>query len=763
MDILKGKNKNSVVNKNRFILRICFAMISCLFFSFSFSQEISFHKKRIKESKEDTVVINSYNYLAEYYLYENNDSAEYFCKKSIGYSTAKNLKDKNFKGYYLKAYVTLANGEYNRALSELKTASEISIRTKNTSDNIDAEILRGIILQQAKKGRLALESYLKAYQIGKENVDQEGILKSGIYLGLYYKDINENTEALKYYLEVYPIAIQLKDTGSIFNCCINIGTLYERTSDAQKGLKFYRHALNINRADEDENGQAICYFKIGRLFAGLNKNDSAEYYLKKTMDIHLKRKDEVGLIFDYSFLGSLNAKQKKYKLAEENYDQSLQLAMKIQDSLRISMVYDYKATMYFDKGDFERSLENYLNSLSFITRNMSVETQMKIYERTSRIYKRKGDYQKSLEHYEIYKLLTDSIYNANDIKKQTELKLGFEFEQVESQLKEEAKNKEILRRADEVKRKAEQESERQKRYYLMGGLILVSILLIMAVRNYRSKQRANLVLESQKREIELQKKLVEVKNREISDSINYAHHIQDACLPEKEEMLQWFPNHAIIFKPKDIVSGDFYWAASTEKLSLIAVADCTGHGVPGAITSMIGSMLLNEIFYVKKMTRPDEVLTELNRLVRLTLRQKESSISKDGMDMAFCVWERDTNILRYAGANRPLYLVRNNGVVEEIKPAKISIGGFTSLLENYTLHEIQLERGDKVILTTDGFADQFGGGREKKFTTKLFRKMLEETAGMSVKDQAEEMDKRFSSWQGAFSQTDDVLVILFKI
>lgn len=745
------------------ILRLSLVSLFVASTFFVHGQKVGYHKNRIKKAESDTSVINSYNYLAEYYLYQNNDSAAYYIDRSIRFSNEKRKKSNNFKAYYLSADLELINGDFEKAISQLKIAEKIAEENDDFGNRIDALILKGNINQQQQKDKLALECYLNAYNESKKKKYNEGILSSGIYLGLYYKGINENTNSLKYYLQIYPIAIKLKDTSSIFNCCINIGTLYERTKDPEKAVEFYRHALNIIDPQVDENAKAIGYFKIGRVYAGMGVNDSAEIYLMKTMEIHLKRNDELGLIFDYSYLASVNAEQKDYQKAVENYNRSLELAYRQKDSTRISMVYDYIGAMYYKNGDYQKALDNYKYCLDFATKKISPETLLKIYEKTSEIHKKLGHYKEALEHHEIFKAWADSLYNAKDIKTQTELKLGFEFNQVEEKMKADAEKLKADAKTKELINQAESEKEKQKRYYLMGGLILVSILLIMAIRNFINKQKANKILLNQKKEIELQKKIVDEKNREISDSINYAHHIQNACLPEKSELMEWFPKYSVIYKPKDVVSGDFYWSSGSENQVFIAVADCTGHGVPGAITSMIGSMLLNEIFYVKKITRPDEVLTELNRLVRLTLRQKETSVSKDGMDMAFCCWDKKTNKLLFSGANRPLYIIRSGGSVEEIKPTKISIGGFTSLLEEYVLHEVQLNKGDTVIMSSDGYADQFGGEKEKKFTTKYFKNLLVEIANEEVENQKLILEEKFSKWKKGFSQTDDILIFLFKI
>lgn len=731
-------------------------LISFIISCFCQAQYPATYFEKLKHPISDTALINTYNALTEYYIFKNNDSASYFNKKSLLAGMQKNLENFNYKGYYLKAELEKSYKNYSGALKSADKARQIAKLNGNVPDEIDAIILNGTIFKNAGQGKLAVDNYSAAFKLSKENNYKEGVVSSGTYLGLYFKENNETTNALNYFLHVFPLTEELKDTSALFACYINLGTLYERTKDEEKALVFYRKALAIINDGKDENAEAICYFKMGRLFASLNKNDSAEYYLKKTMMIHLKNNDEVGLIFDYAFLASLDVKQGDYKKAEDKYKISLQLAYKHNDSIRISYVYTYIAEMYKNRNDHRKALDNYKNSLKYTPSKTAGETLMAIYRNIALLYKNMGMYQEAYENFVMYKSWSDSAYNIKETKKQTELKLGFEFNQIQEKQKAEAEARELINRAD-------RERERQQRNFLLAGLALISIFLIIAILSYIAKQKANAILEKQKMEIELQKTLVDEKNREISDSINYAHRIQTSCLPEKKELQSYFPQYALFFRPKDVVSGDFFWASQNENTVLIAVADCTGHGVPGAITSMIGSLLLNEIFYVKKLQMPDVVLTELNRLVKLTLRQDENSLSKDGMDIAFCLWEKTSNRLYYSGANRPIYIIRSGAGVEEYKPTKQSIGGYTPLIQNYILHSVQLKKGDTVVLTSDGYADQFGGPKEKKFTTKEFRSMLNEIGELNPADQAEIIENKFIKWKGNFDQTDDVLVFTFKI
>jgi serine phosphatase RsbU (regulator of sigma subunit) len=709
---------------------------------------------KLKSSRSDTATINVLNQLTDHYIGQNDDSANYFNQRSINYSDQKKITNQNFDAYYFKTLLKKREKRFDEASAALAQAFDIAKKTNNQENEARALTMSGSIFDAQNNGRLAIEKYLQALQLSKTIKNKKGILSSNISLGLYFKRHNESTNALEYFLEANKLATEMRDSLSLFTTSINLGSLYEMTNDKEKALKFYQKALKINERDNDDNGRAICSFKIGRIYLQQNKTDSAKMYLTETLNIHLKRNDEVGLIFDYSFIAFTFDKEGDHKKAKENWDKSLSLALKHNDSLRINQVYSYLAGSYADRKDYKKAEENYKLALNYISSTEPKETISMIYKKMSQLYADQSQYKQAYEYHVLFKSIADSSSSVIETKKQTELKLGYEFNQIQEKLMADSA-------AKELQNKAELEKQHLQRNFLLLGLGLISLMLLVAFRSYRMKQKANAILEKQKIEIEHQKKLVDEKNREISDSINYALRIQTASLPEKNELSFYFNTYNLFFKPKDVVSGDFYWAAGDENKVVLAIGDCTGHGVPGAITSMIGSMLLNEIYYVKKITQPDEVLKELNRLVKLTLRQENDSLSKDGMDMAICQWDKKTNTLLYSGANRPMYILRGNELIEH-KPTKVSVGGYVPLIQNYDLNTFELRSGDKMVLTTDGFADQFGGTNEKKFTTKAFKILLKETSQLSLSEQSKIIEDRFHNWKNDFEQTDDILVFILQ-
>lgn len=269
-------------------------------------------------------------------------------------------------------------------------------------------------------------------------------------------------------------------------------------------------------------------------------------------------------------------------------------------------------------------------------------------------------------------------------------------------------------------------------------------------------------IEAQRDELSDKNYLIELKNKDITDSINYAKRIQDAILPSMEVIKEGFPDCFVLYHPKDIVSGDFYWCSKRNDRYFIAAVDCTGHGVPGAFMSMIGQNLLNKIVIDEGVTEPGKILQQLNNGVKQAFSASHKDMdTKDGMDIALISFFPGENKISYAGANRPLYFVRNSKL-EEIKATKNAIGGFTPTDFEYTMHEFDLLDGDAVYFTSDGYADQFGGPDGKKFMTKKLKELLLHINSYPMNEQKNLLDLSLQTWKEGYEQVDDVLVIGLK-
>ena len=309
-------------------------------------------------------------------------------------------------------------------------------------------------------------------------------------------------------------------------------------------------------------------------------------------------------------------------------------------------------------------------------------------------------------------------------------------------------------------------------FYMRWWFFVLSIATIIAsIFSFIKYRTHKLIKEKQVLEAKVTERTSELKSanlnlnmaiEEIKDSINYAERIQSSILPNINVIKEHLPNGFILFKPRDVVSGDFYWFNQVEGKSFFACVDCTGHGVPGAFMSMIGNSILNEIILTKKITSPSAILSSLNRSIFKVLKQNTSE-SRDGMDMALCMIDPKNNTLTYSGANRELLLIRNGELIE-YKPTKNAIGGFTDSNTIFKETVIDIQPNDLFYMTTDGYADQFGGEKGKKLMTKNFKDFLLQIHTLPMQVQQDELDKKIQSWMGnAHAQVDDILVIGIKL
>ena len=271
-------------------------------------------------------------------------------------------------------------------------------------------------------------------------------------------------------------------------------------------------------------------------------------------------------------------------------------------------------------------------------------------------------------------------------------------------------------------------------------------------------ERTNEVVR-QKEEIEKQKERVTELYKDLTDSINYAKRLQQSILPSDQEVQSLIGEHFILFRPRDIVSGDFYWVKSSGSKRMIAAVDCTGHGVPGAFMSLVGNNVLNTV--TKVFTRPAQVLNNVNRLATEMLTTDGTS-AKDGMDIALCTLDMEKMEMEFAGAHNPVYIIRNNELIEQ-KGDKMAIGSFEHSAPAFTNHVFRLEKGDCIYLFSDGYADQFGGPKGKKFMRKRFKELLVEVNPLHMNQQLDKLNEAFVEWRGREEQVDDILVIGIRV
>mgnify|MGYP002623623375 FL=1 len=296
--------------------------------------------------------------------------------------------------------------------------------------------------------------------------------------------------------------------------------------------------------------------------------------------------------------------------------------------------------------------------------------------------------------------------------------------------------------------------------FIIGGFIIIGFMAVLYVMLKKIK-KINTQLETKNAEIEQQKAIVEVKNNQITDSLNYARKIQDSILVPEEKIRQWMPQMFVYYQPKDIVSGDFYWFSKFENKYVLTAIDCTGHGVPGAFLSMIGNTLLHEIVNIKHVFKPDQILAMLHTGLMLALNQHEDSDSEDGMDMSLCTVDSKLHRFQFAGAKNNLYVVQGDKL-KVLKANIYSIGGRPlrpDMKVEFTSYDFMYDDDTSIYMFSDGYMDQFGGAENEKFNTMRFREMILANRNLPMEQQKQVVAETMANWKGNRQQIDDFLVL----
>jgi serine phosphatase RsbU (regulator of sigma subunit) len=381
----------------------------------------------------------------------------------------------------------------------------------------------------------------------------------------------------------------------------------------------------------------------------------------------------------------------------------------------------------------------------------------------SSIYKEEKNYKLALYYQDKQIQMWDIIKNAENAE--NTFKKGMQYEYQKESLKDSLE----FQKERELQKVKLQKKETQA-YALYGGIGLMLIVFLVGIRSYQRKRKDNILINQQKIEVESQKKEIEMQHialenthTEISDSIRYAKQIQEAILPTTEILNSYLKNGFVLYKPKDVVSGDFYWAVKVEEKIIFAAADCTGHGVPGAMVSVVCHNALNRAVREFNLIEPAAILNKTREFVIETFSSKEMEV-KDGMDISLCCWDENKMELQWAGANNPLYIVRedNSTELEVVQPDKQPVGPF-HMPTSFQNNQIKLNKGDIFYLFTDGFQDQFGGPNGKKYKTGKFRKFLLSIAKQDIETHGELLNKEFTDWKGDYDQIDDVCIIGVKV
>jgi len=681
--------------------------ISLLLCTFSLSAQTNIDSLMVmwnNNSLHDTVRLEAMHKISwGGYLYSNPDSCFYFAQKQYDFAKEKNLKKYQAGALNTQGVSFWARGNFPKAI----------------------------------------EYYNKSYQIKKEIGDISGMGSSLNNIGLIYKEQGNIAKAIEYYTKALKIKEKVGDKNNEANILANIGQIHLIQGDYKKGLLFYKKSLRIKK-EINGNGIGTIINNIGGMYSALKDYEKAADYYNQSLVIHKKNEDLNGVSVILSNISELYLIEEKYDLALDFCEQSLKIKRQIKSELGIGLCLENMAAIYQEKNDFKKAIEYAKKSLKIATKIGAVSDIMVSNKILYECYRETGNLTLALDNYTAYIAARDSLNNQKNQKEVVRQEMQYAFDK-----------EEVVRKKEDEKElaisKAQKKQQKLITYAIAIGLSLVILFSLFIVNRLR-------ITKKQKQIIEEQKLLVDEKNQEITDSIAYAKRIQTAILPPIKIVKEYLKQSFILYQPKDIVAGDFYWMEIIGEKVLFAAADCTGHGVPGAMVSVVCNNALNRSVREYGLISPGEILDKTRQIVIEEFEKSEEEV-KDGMDIALCSIEGDK--LQYAGAHNPLWIIRKGEIIE-IKANKQPIGQFDDMLP-YTTHNFDLQTGDSIYIFSDGFADQFGGEKGKKFKSKPFKELLLSIQDKSMDEQKEFINSSFGVWKGELEQVDDICIIGVRI
>lgn len=607
---------------------------------------------------------------------------------------------------------------------------------------------------------------------------------------------SEFKEAIKYANEALDLSSELNSIKGKVNAYNSLADAYWFHSDYNKAQEYYFKAYRINDSIHDQKAIAFSLYNIGWILCIQQHNYKSDPYLYQSLQIYRSLKDTIGLLKIYNALASYyvdrygNEKNKKpyFDSAIAYFNKGIECAKSAHYFNDLGRIYGNLGDLFYQQKDFNTA--TFYNTKSYeIHQKINDSTGMmicllnmglceiEINQAETAIQKfnlvHGYNQRRDIKDMEVLtlKALAESNYRLGKYKegyvyfqKYSDLKEKIDKEaystnisnmQSSYSLEKSEANNEKLKQTNEI-----QELKNKKNSYFIFGLLVLALVVItvaaLLFRQNKQKQLTNIQLKEQNH-------IIAEKKQEIDHSIQYAKGIQQAILPDVDELTHQFPESFVYYKPKDVISGDFYWFGEFEDAFYCIAADCTGHGVPGALMSIIGMDKIVQAIFEKRISNPPSILSFLNKQIKKVLKQhSDASKQMDGMDIALLKFNKALTEVEFSGANRPLLLIRNNLPIE-YKADKMAIAGFTHDNQEFSLTKIELKKNDSLFIFTDGYADQFGGNSGKKFMSKNLKELLISISGLAAHEQKQKLEFAFNDWKHTYEQVDDVLIIGIKI
>lgn len=673
------------------------------------------------------------------------------------------------------AFIFESRSNYDSANFYLDQSLTIAEKHRLRNELAVAHNLTGLVLWHQSRYNEALPHHAKSLELFRDTKNQKGLADTYAKTGNVYYDLSDFPKSLENFLQALKTYSNINDSAGIADVCNYIGKVYNRLNEKESAKKYLFKALSLHQRLQHNRGIAISYNGLGNVFMDNHDLIKALKFFEKSKDYHMLGGDQIGISVAhinigtiYDMMSSLSDDSLTIVAMNIHYKSSSPIRQSILDSAEIyfqgsveinsrvgnqfGLIYGYNGIgdVYIKEKAYQKAIPQFQKAYS-ISKNLNATSEQ--YESAKRLancYELLNNKDSAYFYLKTYTHLKEEVVGEERQRELFRKESQYEYDkQLEKQ--------KLIKEAQEAI-----VAEKQKRQMLIIvgiAIVLVIVIYFAVVLNKRLR-----TTRLQKQLIEQQKFSLEQKNKEIIDSITYAKRIQDAMLTSgmyiEEETKKLNAESFIVFKPKDIVSGDFYWFHVDGKVLYYMTADSTGHGVPGGFMSMLGINLLSEIVIERKIKDPGTVLNQLREEIIRSLKTDEG-YSMDGMDCTFCRIDTEKQSIEYASANNSVYVIRKNEL-SDYKPQKMPVG----YMENYVpfiTKVLQLHKGDVIYTFTDGFADQFGGEKGKKFKYSQLKNKLVSISHQPLKDQQQDLDSSFEKWKGALEQVDDVCIIGIRI
>ncbi|OFX46497.1 MAG: hypothetical protein A2046_15505 [Bacteroidetes bacterium GWA2_30_7] len=799
-----------------------------------------------KQAKRDTTRILFFLNIGDIYEYNMPDSAIFFYQKAF------NLSEENISAS-LNEYPTNLSGINNMTNLERKflslkatSISYIGIIHKEQGNYAQA-------IEYYQKALKIGEGFNGSSDIATVTIGKKLMSKCYSYIGIVHFLQGSYDNAIEYFIKSLKIEEELNNKSGMTYCYNFIGQVYYKIGSYYKAIEYYQISLKISEELNDKIGMIYCYNNIaGVHFEKGNYEESIEY-IQNALKIVEEINDKKEMSNCYSNLGSNYKKQGNFDKATEYYLKALKIKQELNDINGLAIIYLNIADLNISLAD--SSILNENQRFSFL--NKAIEYGIRAYDLAVEIdalptknnaaeslknaYIKIGRFKEAIKFAEIFIATKDSMFSEEKTKSLAEMGAKYESEKRELTIQKLEKEK-LLQNETLARKNAESKKQRILIFSFLAGFLIILVFSIFLYRLFIQKKIANIILSQQKEEISAQRDEIETQrdlvteqkehieeiHKEVTDSINYAERIQRSFLATKElldenlnlslrgtaspdsssgkQSLSTPPslrgtkqsfedetNYFVFFKPKDVVSGDFYWAGKLQNGNFaLATADSTGHGVPGAIMSILNISSLEKAVE-QGICEPSEILNHTRKTIIERLKKDGSPEGgKDGMDASLICFDFENLKLTYSAANNPIWIIRpvtqSSGLLDEpevhvtgedasanlkpqtlnlklieLNPDKMPIGKHDKDQISFTQHEFQLQKGDVIYTLTDGFQDQFGGPKGKKFMTKNLKQLLITNCQLPMEEQKQVLEKTLVEWIGDGEQIDDITIMGIRI